>query len=219
MLTHDLNFAIIDRFTGEYDPAGIIDLIKQKVHEFHVQQVWPRGPNSESPVELLIILHPNNGGFPLILQVTETAVNPIHWSNQDKKCIGIGAFLADYILAKFLSHYGSRQHLIALATYMLKEVRENIAGCGKDSEVFFFGANRPVEQIPENQIHYVEEANNGFEDLFRDVFDYATNLENPDNSSPDCSHFGAEIIEMRERQEKALKEYRDECLYWQTHDS
>jgi hypothetical protein len=101
---------------------------------------------------------------------------------------------------------------------VLKEVRENIAGCGKDSLVFFFGNNRPVERIYENQIHYLEKANDGFEDIFRDIFHYATDLENPHNPTPDNSHLREGIIGIRERQETALKEYRAECLYWQTHN-
>ena len=218
MLTQDLRLAILRQFTGEYDPEGIIELIKQKVQEFHVKHVWPRGPDFGSPIEMLVVLHPHEGGVPLILQIAETAVNPICWTNQDRKCIGIGAYLADYILAKLFSHYGSRQHLIALAAYTLKEVRENIAGCGKDSHIFLFCPNKPFEQITEEQIHYIEQANDGFEDVFRDVFDFATNLENPQNPTPDDSQFGEEVIEMRRRHESALQKYRDECLYWKTHD-
>ncbi len=132
-------------------------------------------------MELLMVLQPKAGlGHPLILHALETAVNVI----REQKCIGIGSFLADYILDRVLENCGGKYHLIAVAAYLLREVRENIDGCGKDSTIWFFGPNDGVkEKISYSYIDRLEHETELLNATMRDVFSYATDIGNVyDNS-------------------------------------
>jgi hypothetical protein len=159
----------------EYDPGDIISDIETTVTDFHFKHFWPRADVQNAPqVELLIILQPTKDdivpgfpGHPLLLHVAETAVNIV----QETKTVGIGSWLADYILDRLYLGCGNRNYMTALGAYLIKEVRENVDGCGKEAEVMFFGSDGSWEDISgSDQIrfleNYVEEINSIFSTVF-----------------------------------------------------
>jgi 20S proteasome alpha/beta subunit len=152
----------------EYDPESIIKGIEATLTEFHSKHLWPRANVQDAPqVETLILFQPIPGeqgkfaGHPLLLHTAETAVNITH----DYKTVGIGSWLADYILDRLYPHHGNRHYMFALASYVIKEVRENVEGCGKEADIMFFGKDGSWEELSgekyeflESQVPYVSEA-------------------------------------------------------------
>jgi len=209
MLTFDLRFSIHPAIT-KYDPEKIIDFIQQKVATFYEKHSLPRGENA--PLEMLIVLLPNEGiGFPLILHVVETAVNVVQ--HGEHRCIGIGGYLGNFILERILSPYGSKQHLIAVAAYLLKQVRENVEGCGKQSKIYCFGRGA-MDIVQEDYIERLEKLTQCTDEALASAFHYATDIENPDNPRPEFSHLEDELKELRIKYRTALEDHRAEVEFW-----
>jgi len=159
----------------EYNPESIISCIESVVTEFHSKHFWPRaGVQDTGYVELLILLQPTKDdvvpgfpGHPLLLHVAETAVNIV----QETKTVGIGSWLADYILDRLYLGYGNRNYMAALGSYLIKEVRENVEGCGKDAEIIFFGSDGTWEDISgSDKLAFLEKHVEDINSVFSTVF-------------------------------------------------
>lgn len=211
MLIFDLRNSIFESF-AKYDPEKIIQFIQQKVADFYAMHSLPRG--NEAPVEFLSVLVPNAGlGLPLLVHVTETAVNVVQ---HERRCIGIGSYLAEFILEHILSPYGGKHHLIAVAAYMLKEVRDNVVGCGKDSSIYFFGNDGSWENISQEFLARFEQRTDEMNEVMRDAFHYITEMGTKYNPHPETaiSHLTNELTAARERQKKILSDVKAEFRFW-----
>jgi hypothetical protein len=216
----------------EYDPGNIISAIENTVTEFHSKHIWPRTDAQYAPqVELLILLQPTKDdvvpgfpGYPLLLHVAETAVNIV----QETKSVGIGSWLADYILDRLHLGYGNRNYMVALGAYLMKEVRENVEGCGKDAELMFFGSDGKWEDISGSAElmfleNHVEEINSVFSTVFFRIGQIPLSI--PSERIQSCSEIDhvikaveqareeyAEVIhreeEAKEQQRREMAEYR-----------
>lgn len=122
-----------------FDLLEIRAAIESELLIFHEKHIWPR-VNQESAtgasVELIIIVQPLPSGRVEIIHTTETAVLLL-----DNRCyvsIGIGSHLADYILERVFTPSSGEAHLLTAAHYVLKEVINNIAGCGKEPTIALY---------------------------------------------------------------------------------
>lgn len=132
-LTQELRLAI--REVRDYDLSAIDKAIEQCLTKFHSTHIWPRASQDRAPqLESLVVIQNIRGGHAEFFHTSETAVNYV---DQTQCCIGIGGYLADYIVRKTLTPGASMGHMLAVAAYMLLEVRENVDGCGKGTIWWF----------------------------------------------------------------------------------
>lgn len=111
----------------DFDLQAIGKAIENCLTDFYQRHIWPR--TSQAPaIEMLVAVQDVRGGHANIFHTSETAVNLL---DGDHCCIGVGSHLADYILQRTLAAGASLSVMIAVAAYMLKEVQDNIEGCGE----------------------------------------------------------------------------------------
>jgi hypothetical protein len=129
--------------------------------------VWPRATAQDSAaIELLIVAQSIKWHESFLFHTSETAVN---WC-QTSKTIGVGSYLADYVLDHFLSAHGDQYHLLAVAAYLLKKTRDYIDGCGKESCIYLFCRDGEVIGLVENEIQEIESVLVSFDEVVKNVF-------------------------------------------------
>jgi hypothetical protein len=213
----------------EYEPKEIIEAIEAKLTEFYTKHLWPRANVQDAPqIELLILFQaiPDDPkifvGYPLLLHVAETAVNIV----QSYKTVGIGSWLADYILERLQPHGRSNKHcLVALGAYLMKEIRENVDGCGKDAEIMFFGRDGTWEDVSGGDVlqfleSHVGDINETFSEVLYRIGQIPIGYEHEGHSSieaviEDVERVRGEYAEAirleekrREQQRREMEEYR-----------
>jgi 20S proteasome alpha/beta subunit len=140
MLQSDLA-RTLEKEAKDRDPAScdLRDALVQKLVEtltkFYSTHIWPRGNAGCVEMHFLILVHPRPYGEPFFIKVVDTAVSIIQ---ESYACIGIGAYLADYIFENMHSGTGEKEYQFALASFVLSEVNENVDGCGKGYSIYHF---------------------------------------------------------------------------------
>jgi len=135
-------------------PTTIRNAMGEILVTFYGNHIWPRSPNaSNAEMQFLLLIQPSPFGNPCLLKVVETAVDVLDDSSHC--CIGIGAYLAEYILENMLSGTGAKEYQLALASYLMTEVNENIEGCGHGYSIYHFGEDAKMSWMadtyrPEN---------------------------------------------------------------------
>jgi GNAT superfamily N-acetyltransferase len=198
-----------------YDPEAIIGFIADTLRDFYTKHIWTRPAADQPSVELLIALipiHPPGGfaGHPLLLHTAETAVNMVH---ERYKSIGIGSYLADFILEKYLGYLSAREHLVALGVYLMKEVRENIDGCGKEATLHFFDKSGEWWQLDSGDELYedLESLVEHLNDNIRESFVFMTSPRNDREGieDPETNHVRKSCEEAFARAEERWRVYRE----------
>lgn len=205
MLAFELRHSLPQECDTDSDPEKIIQFIQKKLLTFHEAHGLSRGAEY-ALIELLIVIQEKQAsGLPLVLHTLETAVNVIGWGT---KCIGVGGYLADFILDHTLTGFGSRESLITAAAYMLREVIDNVEGCHDPSIVYLFRHDGVMEAIPDGYIKRLQANTETLIEKFRDLFHFVTDI--------DHRHTGMDedLRELQASYRKALVDYEEEAEYW-----
>jgi hypothetical protein len=105
--------------------------------KFYGTHIWPRSPSAaNADMQFLLLIKPCPFGEECFMKVVETAVNII--DNGSYASIGIGSYLADYILANLHMGVGAKEYQLALAAYVMGEVNDNVDGCGHGYSIYHF---------------------------------------------------------------------------------
>jgi len=133
------------------------------------------------------------------------------------KSIGVGSYLADYLFGK-LKDFGQREgEMVAVAAYILKEVRANIDGCGLDGAIWMLRPDGTRELFASEEIDELD----GFIDMFDEIvgiaFDAAfdtTEQRSSPNHIADLANdlnreYSAWLSSVQERRMSKVKFYFD----------
>lgn len=99
----------------EFDLTKIIAALTDTLTDFYSRHIWPR-PSDRPQMEYLITVQPLPSGHPEIIHIAETAINVLGITTHHKS-IGIGAYLADYLIGLTLGGGEGLHQLAATAVY------------------------------------------------------------------------------------------------------
>lgn len=174
MVTQELTWEVEKLRDSDLGPSETQTLIQRIIVDYYQQHVWPRkSPNENLDIELLAVTTGGMGG-PFLFHTCETAVNWI----QDRKCIGVGGYLADYLCDHLHTRHGDQYHMLAVAAYILKKARDYIEGCGKESEIYMFpsGHNSPTVSLFSEELSQLEAILEDFDKAAKDIFLAVTDI-------------------------------------------
>jgi hypothetical protein len=187
------------------DSDFIIKHIEEAVAEFFKEHIWIRPVNDRPELEMLLALQPN-GSPATLFHIAEGVMTMVagHF-----KAIGIGSYLADFLFNK-LSEFGQDEaEMIAIAAYILKEVRTNIDGCGLEGAIWILRPDGTRDLFAKEEIDELE----GFIDLFDEImgiaFDAAFDTTSG-RSSP--SHIAALTEELNREYGKWLSSVNEQRM-------
>jgi 20S proteasome alpha/beta subunit len=170
------------QFTS-FDEQGMKAAITDSLVNFFSTHIWPRNSQDVPQIENLIVLHPTDRGnrsFPLLLHTAETAVNDV---THEPRCLGVGSYLAEFILTQYFYRYASKSAGLTMAAYMLKQVREHVEGCGKSSTIVYYGNDGSWEHLTGKRLKSLEETSWRVSDGMRDAFAYMTDVGDSDHNT------------------------------------
>ena len=111
---------------------------------FYGKHIWPRPEGAPSAeMQFLVLVQPCPFGEHQLIKIAETAVSIV--KDESYACIGIGAYLADYILDNILSGTGGKEYQMAAAAYVLTEVNNNVDGCGHGYSIYHFSEDGKMD--------------------------------------------------------------------------
>jgi hypothetical protein len=158
-----------------FDLARIHGAIQSELLAFHETHIWPRVNQEsavESSVQLIIVVQPLPSGQVEIIETKETAVLPL-----TKRCyvsIGVGSHLADYILERVFTPSSGEAHILAAAHYVLREVTDNIAGCGKEPNIALYRNDGTTDWLFFEEVEQLEDALDSWADIHKKTFSAVT---------------------------------------------
>lgn len=185
MLTWELDDMI--RKFEVYDPEAKFNAVKELLVAFYSKHMWPRPANEAPQIQLLILFQPRpktKGGFagrPLLLHTSETSVNVVR---NGYKSIGVGSYLADFILDRMLDFGAEKNHMLAVAAYVFKQVSENIVGVGKEPAIHYFGIDGGREYLYGDFLAHLESLTTEADDVLKRVFHHVTNVSSGEPNEP-----------------------------------
>jgi 20S proteasome alpha/beta subunit len=190
--------------------ADVERLLKAKVLEYYQTHIWPRA--SEKPeMEFIFLAQPKPTGHALTFHITDGQVN---FCQFEPKAIGIGAYLADYLLPKFEGYAQGVPELLAKAVYILKEVKENIEGCGGESQIYFFTTEGNVDHLSQSETQEIEAMLDLFDNMARrsfdatfDVDEHSISPESIASEIRDLRSTHMQSVKNREQRRKRIEEY------------
>lgn len=156
--------------------------LEKVVLEFHEKHIWPQRDQGPQ-LETLIMVQPQiphasdpaketSVGSADLIHIHQTAVNPL--INESHKSIGVGSYLADYLLEK-LAGGGTESHLIATAVYILQQAKLHVDGVGLNGKLVLFASNGDIIEYDQEDINPLEQLMDEFNEVmavsFREVVD------------------------------------------------
>ncbi len=191
-----------------FDMGSIKTTLSDTLTSFYAKHIWPR-TGDRPQMEYLLVVQPHPRGRAEIIHISETAANIVAG---ESKTVGVGAYLADYILKQIFSapvpvnRTESTSQLCAAGLYVAKEVRENIDGVGPVDRVAVFDSNGGYDELYPVDIAEIEENVSAIWEFhmyfFTDIFD----AERDEMIMGDADGF---IRDMKERHKEWYKKWND----------
>jgi 20S proteasome alpha/beta subunit len=120
-------------------PDIICRALSEPLVNFYGRHIWPRPSGAaNAEMQFLLLIQPCPFGESCLIKIAETAVNII---SDSYACIGIGSYLAEYILENIFSGSGEKEYQLAVAAYVLTEVNKNVDGCGHGYAIYHLDEN------------------------------------------------------------------------------
>lgn len=181
--------------------------------EFFEKYIWVRPANDRPELEMLLVFQPP-GSCPLHFHIADGIMTMV--AGQFKS-IGIGSYLADYLFGK-LKDFGQHEgEMVAVAAYILKEVRANIDGCGLEGAIWILRPDGTRELFEREEIEELD----GFIDMFDEIvgiafgaaFDTTTQRSSPNHIAALANdlnkEYAAWLSSVLERRMSKVKFYLD----------
>lgn len=170
----------------DYSQGRVLEALKTVSLDYFRSYIWPRGADRPS-LEILVITNPP-GTIPDLWHISDGTAQ---WLERGEVSIGIGSYLADYLASHLDSFRQDEAEAIAVAAYILKEVKDHIDGVGMDGTIYLFRKDGSVEYLFQEDLTMLDPVFCKFNELISHVFNSTFCLKIP---------LTAEEIE-RERQE------------------
>jgi hypothetical protein len=171
-----LKFEIAGALTdlSEYSLPLLHETLKRVSLDYFQKYIWPRGADKPS-VEMLLTTQ-KVGSHPDIWQIADGAAL---WVDNNHRSIGVGSYLAEYLIEKLPSFRQDEAEMIAGAAYILKEVGDHIDGVGLDRVVQLFRRDGTSELFSEETLLKFDPLFLKFNQLISHMFDSAFCMEYP----------------------------------------
>jgi hypothetical protein len=140
-----------------FDYPAMLGIARETIREIHEQHIWPRQAADRPTFQMLIALQGINPGARALFFSQDSIVLPV----DDYKSIGIGAYLADYLLDRIYPtpgwDYGSSAEETAMnAVFTLQQVKSAIHGCDGETLVAIFRGDGTFRWIIGSEVAQVE---------------------------------------------------------------
>ena len=164
---------------------------------FYAKHIWPQ-PSKNHLIEFLITLQPMPNGRPDVIHISGTAVS-VPTISENHKSIGVGAYMADYLLPIFLGGGEDLAQLAMTAVYVGKEVHDNVDGVGPVDRIILLGNNGDYHELYHDVIRELEENLFPFRDVIQQAFRAASEVLDEGKGDLEHNYIGAELRDMREK--------------------
>jgi 20S proteasome alpha/beta subunit len=156
----------LDKLKGSCGLQAIHDVLDRTTLKYFKERIWMR--HTERPdLEMLVIVH-NEGGSAEMFHLADGTAT---WIPGGYKCIGIGSYLAEYLLEKLEMFGVERDEMIGKAAYVLNEVKGHVDGVGLDSVICLFRRDGEVDFVEERDLDNAGRLFQHFNRLLGHVFD------------------------------------------------
>jgi hypothetical protein len=179
--------------------GDIVPALAKTLTNFYSQHIWPR-PGERPQIEYLIGIQPLPAGYPEVLHISETAVNVVGTTTHTKS-IGVGCYLADYIVDHILGGGEAIPDLCAAAVYVAKEVEHNIDGVGEIDRAVILDRWGGYDELTPSDIEQIGSNIGGFNEAMNYLFLLSSDV------SRDEAELPSSIIEI-------AKSIRTQQLEW-----
>lgn len=184
---------------AEFDEGQIITRLGEILTGFYSKHIWPR--TGEKPqIEYILVVQPMPGGPPMVLHIAETAVNIVP---EDNKTIGVGTYLADYLLNVLRFEIAGAEgmgNLCGLGVYIAKEVRENVEGIGSLDRIAMFRSDGSYDELSPSDILEIEENVGSFHEFLPYFFVSGLDVSLTESDPKPITDFARHLEDMRQRQ-------------------
>ncbi len=199
---------VMECLDSDFD--ALVKTIEGIVAQFFTQQVWSRAADKPE-FELLFAIH-SNRGFCEQFHVADGLVNHVAGGF---KSIGVGSYLAEFLLPKFGESGQEEPEMIATAVHVLKEVKANIDGCGLKSSIWLLRRDGTREFFEQEDLAELENLIERFDDVIRVAFGASFNTTDgrfePDNIAEELNEIRQEytlwLSSLHQRRKERFDEY------------
>ena len=171
-LTQMLGATVSRSTRANEDMNSIFEAMESIVSLYFKEHIFGRALSDKPDLELIIALQPEGSRA----QWFHVADGVICYVPAMFKSIGIGCHLADFLLDKLQDFGQHESELLAVATYVLKEVKTNIDGCGLNSTIWLLRTDGTREYFGQDDVAELEAMMNGFNNIVRVAFDAAFDI-------------------------------------------
>jgi 20S proteasome alpha/beta subunit len=156
----------LEKLKKNHGLPAIHETLDRTTLKYFQERIWVR-QTDRPDVEMLVIVHYVGGAAEMFHLADGTAI----WIPGGHKCIGIGSYLAEYLLEKFAGFGVERDEMIGKAAYVLSEVKEHVDGVGLDSVICLFRRDGEFDYIEECDLEGASPLLGHFNRLLGHVFD------------------------------------------------
>jgi hypothetical protein len=178
-----------------YDLADIEKALADTLTDFYAKHIWPQSSKS-SLIEFLITIQPMPNGRPEVIHISGTAVS-IPSLSEHHKSIGVGAFLADYLVPIILGGGQTLAELAFAAVYIGKQVQDNVDGCGAVERITLLANDGEHYELYSDVIKEIETNLFPFGQVIEHAFIAVSNVTEQDDAEHDLSYIAAELQDVR----------------------
>jgi len=157
-----------------YKLGTISDTLTAVLTSFYAKHIWPRATDKPH-MQYLVVVQPLPEGRPETFHISETAVNVLGITTHEKS-IGVGSYLADYLIHLLLGGGEPLAQLCAAAVYVATQVRENIEGVGQVERIAMFGNEGQYDELTLSEIMAIEQTVSPIAEVIKTSFDAMTDI-------------------------------------------
>lgn len=194
MLERDIAGALLkldSNWVGRVESA-LVDVLTA----FYAKHIWPQSKNTH--IEFLITIQPLPHGLPDVFHISGTAVS-IPSLSEHHKSIGVGAFLADYIVPMILGGGEGLPQLAMAAAYLGKQVHENVDGCGQVDRIVLLGRDGKFREIYSDVIREMEDVSYAMREIIEQAFRGFSEVDDRDEGELERTYISEELQDMRSK--------------------
>jgi len=203
---------------NEFNQTVISGAITDVLIDFYPKHIWAKPAGERQDVDTLTLIQESQSSQTFLIHTSETAVN---WVDDSYKAIGLGCYLAEYLLDILLVPMGGEVHALATAIYVLNQVIENIDGCGKEPQLIAFRRDGNHEIIFNDEFKCAAQDLDQFWSDFRWIFHYITDVgdeqgiaKSPDQIAQDIEDRREKFAEWSHMFKERREKYRNWFGYW-----
>ncbi len=187
--------------------ADICPALEKAALKFHETHIWPQGRDAPT-LETLVMTqgvystgeNGKNCGSVDLIHIHKTAVMPL--LNDSAKSIGVGSYLADYLLEQLKRGFGETEpYLIASAVYILQQAKLNIDGVGLNGKLVLFSPDG-IQEFDQADINPFEKIMDEFNHVVASCFGKV--VSNKESTKESMNAIADELVHIKRKYSDAI---------------